>query len=258
MNEVFNIPAGVQAEQGGQSQKRLALVIPTLREAGNIGGLLTRVRSVLDPLKIPYEILVVDDDSGDGTGEITSAIAVKDPRVRLLVRKRVKGLSGAILDGWESTDAGILGVMDADFQHPPELLPELLSAILAGSDLAIGSRFSPGARLGQRNCVRKLVSGVAIWAARPLQWHPIRVHDPLSGFFLVRRHCVERIVFQRSGFKLLLEILVRGRVRSVKEVPLDFGCRRNGASKASLKVALESALLLIRLYVGKGLAWRRA
>src|SRR5208337_3057653 len=116
------------------AQDKLALVIPTLCEAENIGGLLDRVRAVLDPLKIPYEILVVDDDSSDGTGDVVSAIAQRDPRVRLLVRKGERGLSGAILHGWQNTDASILGVMDADLQHPPELLPELLAGILEGRD----------------------------------------------------------------------------------------------------------------------------
>jgi dolichol-phosphate mannosyltransferase len=119
----------------------LALVIPTLREAANLPGLLTDVRSALDPLGIDYEIIVVDDDSRDGTEEIVSAISLEDPRVRLLVRKGERGLSGAVLYGWQHTDAAILGVMDADLQHPPELLAALVSAILAGNDMAIGSRY---------------------------------------------------------------------------------------------------------------------
>jgi len=104
------------ADDRDRAQEKLALVIPTLCEAENIGGLLDSVRAVLDPLNIPYEILVVDDDSSDGTGELVSMISQQDPRVRLLVRKGERGLSGAILHGWQHTDAGILGVMDADLQ----------------------------------------------------------------------------------------------------------------------------------------------
>ena len=109
-----------QSEAGrvDHDQEKLA-VIPTLREADNIGGLLGNVRTVLDPLRIDYEILVVDDDSRDGTEEIVSAIAQKDPRVRLLVRKGERGLSGAVLYGWRQTDAGILGVMDDPTPAPP-------------------------------------------------------------------------------------------------------------------------------------------
>jgi dolichol-phosphate mannosyltransferase len=234
-----------------RAPEKLALVIPTLCEEENIGGLLAHVRSVLDPVKLPYEILVVDDDSPDGTGAAVSAVAVADPRVRLLVRKGERGLSGAVLHGWENTDAAILGVMDADLQHPPELLPQLLSAIREGSDIAIGSRYTPGGDLGQWNPIRKFLSAAAVWATWPLQRARMKAKDPMSGFFLVRRECVEGVTFQRSGFKLLLEVLVRGRIRSVAEVPFAFGLRYRGASKANLKVGWDYALLLVRLYAGR-------
>jgi len=230
---------------------KLGLVIPTLCEAENIGGLLNHVRSVLDPLKIPYEILVVDDDSSDGTGDVVSAISAADPRVRLLVRRGERGLSGAILHGWQNTDATVLGVMDADLQHPPELLPELLSSIKDGRDLAIGSRYTAGGDLGSWNPVRKMLSTAAVWVTWPLQRREMRAKDPMSGFFMVRRRCLPFGAFQKSGFKLLLEILVRGRIQSVKEVPFAFGLRYRGASKANVKVAWDYALLLLRLYAGK-------
>jgi dolichol-phosphate mannosyltransferase len=240
-----------KVERNEPALEKLALVIPTLCEAENIGGLLDHIRSVLDPLKTPYEILVVDDDSSDGTGDLVSAITLQDPRVRLLVRKGERGLSGAILHGWKNTDAAILGVMDADLQHPPELLPQLLSAIQDGRDIAIGSRYTPGGDLGQWNPVRKFLSAAAVWVTWPLQKARLRAKDPMSGFFLVRRECVEQVAFQRSGFKLLLEVLVRGHLRSVAEVPFAFGLRYRGASKANFKVAWDYALLLLRLYAGK-------
>ena len=241
-----------------RAREKLALVIPTLCEAGNIGGLLDHVRSVLDPLEIPYEILVVDDDSRDGTGEVVSAIALEDPRVRLLVRKGERGLSGAVLYGWQRTDAAILGVMDADLQHPPELLPQLLSAILAGRDLVIGSRYTPGGGLGEWNPARKFISAAAVWVTWPIQRAGIRAKYPMSGFFLVRRHCLEQVMFQPTGFKLLLDVLVRGRIQSIEEVPFIFGQRYRGASKANFKVAWEYARLLARLYAGRFGFARRA
>ena len=143
---------------------KLGLVIPTLCEAENIGGLLDHVIAVLNPLEIHYEILVVDDDSNDGTGDVVMAIASKDPRVRLIVRKGERGLSGAVLDGWRQTDADVLGVMDADLQHPPELLPRLFEAVSEGNDMAIGSRYTPGGELGRWNPWRKLLSAAAVWA----------------------------------------------------------------------------------------------
>jgi dolichol-phosphate mannosyltransferase len=233
------------------AHERLALVIPTLREAANLPGLLTGVRSVLDPVGIGYEIIVVDDDSRDGTEEIVSAIGHEDPRVRLLVRKGERGLSGAVLYGWRHTDASILGVMDADLQHPPELLSALVSAILAGNDLAIGSRYTAGGEVGQWNPIRKWLSTVAVWATWPIQRAGIRAKDPMTGFFLLRRECIDGIEFQPSGFKLLLEILVRGHIRSVAEVPLAFGSRSRGASKANFKVGWDYAKLLARLYAAR-------
>ncbi len=230
---------------------KLVLVIPTLCEAGNIGGLLRHIRSVLDPQGIPYEIVVVDDDSPDGTGDAVSAIAREDARVRLIVRKGERGLSGAVLDGWRNTSADVLGVMDADLQHPPELLPQLYNAVAAGRDLAIGSRYTPGGDLGGWNPMRRLLSTAAVWATWPLQRRRLRAKDPMSGFFMVRRRCVEGIEFQRTGFKLLLEILVRARLGSVEEVPFVFGSRFRGASKANMRVAIDYGRLLARLYRGK-------
>ena len=240
--------AATRTQPGKEPPERLALVIPTLREADNIGGLLHHIRTVLDPLKMAYEILVVDDDSRDGTEEIVSDISQKDPRVRLLIRKGERGLSGAVFYGWRHTDASILGVMDADLQHPPELLPKLIAAIFAGNDMAICSRYTAGGQVGKWNPVRKWLSMAAIWATWPIQRPGIRAHDPMTGFFLVRRACIDGIAFQPAGFKLLLEILVRGRLRSVAEVPLSFGSRAQGASKANFKVGWDYAKLLARLY----------
>jgi dolichol-phosphate mannosyltransferase len=247
------MPARKEAKQPlGQSARaaseKLALVIPTLHEAESLRGLLARVLQVLDGMDIPCEVLVVDDDSRDGTAEMVAEIARQDGRVRLLVRKGKTGLSGAILHGWQNTDAGILAVMDADLQHPPEVLPQLCKCLLEGRDLAIGSRYARGGGLGEWNPVRRLISYVAVAATFPVQRRGLRARDPLSGFFTVRRHCVEDVAFRTAGFKLLLEILVRGRVRSVGEVPFVFGRRSAGRSKASLRVAWQYLLLLFELY----------
>ena len=238
------LPAG----EGESTREKLALTIPTLREAENLRGLLGHIRSVLDPVGFPYEIIVVDDDSRDGTEDIVNSISQEDPRVRLLIRRGQRGLSGAVLYGWQNTDATIVGVMDADLQHPPELLPKLIAAIRQPRDLVIGSRYTPGGSLADWNVVRKLISAVAGWVTWPVQRSGLRAKDPMSGYFLVRRACLENIPFQSAGFKLLLEVLVRARLRSVEEVPFVFGQRSRGASKATVKVAVDYARLLARLY----------
>jgi dolichol-phosphate mannosyltransferase len=246
--DIMESECRTQDETGASNRETLALIIPTLNEAQNIRNVLNRVRSVLDPVDIDYEILVVDDDSSDGTGEIVSAIGLEDPRVRLIVRKGAKGVAGATLLGWENTDASIVGAMDADLQHPPELVPALVAEILAGHDVAIGSRYADGGSLGNWNLPRKLLSNAALWVAMPVQRKQIRAKDPTAGYFLVRRECIDQIQFQRTGFKLLLDVLVRGRIRSIKEIPYTFESRHHGASKATFKVACEYAGLLARLY----------
>jgi dolichol-phosphate mannosyltransferase len=230
---------------------KLGLVIPTLNEAGNIGVLLSHVRSVLDSQKIPFEIIVVDDDSKDGTGDLVSAIAIEDPRVRLIVRKGEKGLSGAVIDGWAASDAAVLGVMDADLQHPPEMLSALYAAVRDGKDIAVGSRYTAGGGVGKWNFFRRFLSAAAVWATLPIQHAGARAKDPMSGFFMIRRECLEGVRLQREGFKLLLDVLVRGRARSLQEVPIAFGVRSQGASKANFKVGWDYARLLMKLY-----AWR--
>ncbi len=242
-------PGAIEDRPG--AQLKLALVVPTLNEEANIGQLIGRARAALDSAQVPFEILVVDDDSRDATAAVVSAMAEDDPRVRLIVRKGERGLSGAILDGWRNTDAGILGVIDADLQHPPELLPALYRAVQDGRDLAIGSRYTPGGGIGDWNGFRKLLSSAAIWATWPLQHRGARAKDPMSGFFLVRRNCVEGVAFQRSGFKLLLDVLIRGHIGTVEEIPFAFGLRSGGESKANLKVGWDYARLLARLYARK-------
>ncbi len=234
------------AEQPAASQK-LALVIPTLCEAANLPTLLERIRASLEPLGIDYEVIVVDDDSRDGTERIVQESSRQDARVRLLVRKGARGLAGAVIHGWEHTDADVLGVMDADLQHPPELLPELWQSLQA-ANVAVASRYAPHGSLPNWNRFRHLLSQAAITMTWPLQRPGIRVRDPMSGYFLLRREVIQGLALHRQGFKILLEILVRGNIRRAVEVPFTFGHRHAGRSKASLKVGLEYLGLLARLW----------
>jgi dolichol-phosphate mannosyltransferase len=226
---------------------KLALVVPTLHEVANIEKVLQRIRCSLDPLGIPYELIVVDDDSRDGTAEVVQKISDSDPRVRLLVRRNARGLGGAVLHGWERSEAEIVGVVDADLQHPPELLPQLWKAIESGVDVALASRYAEHGSLRNWHPVRHGVSRLAIWMTLPLQKRAIHVQDPMSGFFLVRRACIRNVRLETQGFKILLEILVRGNVESVTEVPFSFGRREAGNSKAGIKEGLDYLFLLGRL-----------
>ena len=230
-----------------EASHQLGLVIPTLNEAGNIPVLLGRIRQSLSTTAIDYEIIVVDDDSQDGTAEVANEFAKQDPHVRVLVRKRERGLAGAVIHGWSQTGADLLSVIDADLQHPPEVLPSLLAPVLDGADLAIASRYANGNGVGEWNKFRLFVSRAGTLATAPLQRKNLRVKDPLSGFFVVRRESIDGISLQPEGFKILLEILVKGRIRKAVEVPFQFGIRHAGESKANFKVALHYFTLLGKL-----------
>ncbi|MGA8529811.1 MAG: glycosyltransferase, partial [Acidobacteriaceae bacterium] len=159
--------AGTFLGHVGSCPPALALIIPTLREARNIRPLLCRVRTALDPCDLSYEVIVVDDDSGDGIDDAIAEIAATDSRIRLIVRRGERGLAGAVLRGWAETDAALLAVMDADLQHPPELLPHLWAELDAGADIVVGSRYASGGSLRGWTPLRHLISKIAVWMTLP-------------------------------------------------------------------------------------------
>jgi dolichol-phosphate mannosyltransferase len=231
----------------GISEKRFALVVPTLNETGNIDKLLCELTNALSETQYKYEIIVVDDGSTDGTVEQVRDWTQRDPRVRLLSRAGERGLAGAVLYGWSQSRASLLGVIDADLQHPPELLPKLLKAA-EQADIVIASRYARNNGTKGWNPVRAAVSRMSTLAAAPLiSKKHLRVTDPMSGFFVIHSRCIEGLSFQTTGFKLLLEILVRGRIQTAQEVPYHFGVRRAGRSKANAAVAVHYLHLLGRL-----------
>jgi dolichol-phosphate mannosyltransferase len=224
-----------------------ALVLPTLNEAGNIDEALDQVIGALRETRREFEVLVVDDGSTDGTVERVREWSKRDARVRLLTRTGERGLAGAVLYGWSQTRANLLGVMDADLQHPPQLLPKLLKDV-ERADIAIASRYAESDGTKGWNPLRALVSRLSTLAAVPLiSKKNLQVTDPMSGFFVIRRHCIDGLTFQTSGFKLLLEVLVRGHIRKIREIPYHFGVRHAGRSKANATVAFQYLHLLGRL-----------
>lgn len=229
------------------SENRFALVVPTLNEAGNIDKVLGELTDALSETQWEYEIVVVDDGSTDGTVEQAREWTRQDSRIRLFSRAGERGLAGAVLYGWSQSSANLLGVIDADLQHPPELLPELLKAA-EQSDIAIASRYARNQGTKGWNPLRAVVSRLSTLAAAPLIGKKnLGVTDPMSGFFVVHRRCIAGLTFQTTGFKLLLEVLVRGRIQRAREVPYHFGLRRAGKSKANATVAFHYLHLLGRL-----------
>ncbi len=210
----------------------LSIVIPTYNERDNVVAIASRIQASL-PAGTGYEILFVDDSSDD-TPEVLKQLAKKDSHVRWFHRSNRRGLAQAVAEGIEASDSEYIIVMDADLQHPPEILP-LIVERLRQYDVVIPSRFIPGGSDGGLNGWRKLVS----WVARKLANLAIRrlrdISDSTSGYFGLRRAVVDHIRLEPVGWKILLEILVKGKYRTVHELPYSFAVRDQGVSKMCLR-----------------------
>jgi len=234
----------------------LTVIVPTRNEEATIDELLTRVDRSLSAAQLDFEVLVVDD-SDDETPARVRGRRGAGSSVRLLHRsadERVGGLAGAVQAGIDATsDTRVLAVMDGDLQHPPELLPVLVGAVRDGADVAVASRYveDGGGVAGLDGGGRRLTSLAARGAARLFLRRARTVEDPLSGFFAVRRDVVAEAPLRASGFKILLEILVRGRWARVREVPLRMERRLGGASKAGAAQGVAYGRQLARLVVAE-------
>lgn len=224
----------------------LSLVLPTYNEAANITSLIDVLDAVLH--EVPHEIIVVDDDSPDGTWKVAEGLRMKHPSLRVLRRRGRRGLSSAVVEGFDMARGDILAVMDADGQHDGELLLKLVAQIRAGAGVAIGSRYVPGGNVGEwisgRRFISRMGTNVAGWLSR------VPVSDPLGGFFMLRTPLFRKIrpSLRPTGFKILLEILANiPSETKVREVPLVFRMRLHGTSKLSFRVHCEFLLQVLRL-----------
>lgn len=209
----------------------LSVVVPTYNEAENAAPLVQRVTTAL--AGIDFELIVIDD-STDGTERVLEDLARVEPRLRVVHRAGRRGLATAVTEGIGLAKGDVVCVLDADLQHPPEALPALPEALeQTGADLAIASRYVPGGSYAF-GVGRRIVSRVATILAWTLLGRARSVSDPLSGFFAFRRTVVDGVPLRPMGFKILLEILVRGRVARVVEVPYRFEARGAGESKLTL------------------------
>ena len=232
----------------------LSLIVPTLNEAANLPTLVRFVERALRG--ISHEILVVDDSSTDGTAEVAEALRCRHPRLRVIRRTRDFGLSAAIIHGFREARGAFLGVIDADLQHDPRILPELIGA-LSDHDVAIGSRYAFRGRTCGWSWLREAQSRLASWVTRRALRIPTR--DPLSGFFVLRRSVFEEVesVLSSRGWKLLLEILASAPYARVAEVPFTFRPRRQGQTKMTWRVVAawgRSLVELRRTFRCRGLA----
>lgn len=218
-----------------QPTPSVSVISPTFREAGNLPELIRRLDQVRAGLAVPFELLIIDDNSTDGTEQIIRNL--NRDWVHLVVRKNVRGLSSAVLEGLRQARHDVAVVIDADLSHPPETIPALVRAIADGADFALGSRYVPGGSTDAGwGLFRWLNSRVATLLARPLT----SVKDPMSGFFAIRRDTLARAAsLDPIGYKIGLELLVRCRCRTVREIPIHFADRKAGQSKLSIKEQLR-------------------
>jgi dolichol-phosphate mannosyltransferase len=210
----------------------LSVIVPTYEEKENLRELLTRVLATFARLDEPAELLIVDDNSPDGTAAAAESLAAElgaGERVRVLLRTEDRGLAKAVIAGFAAARGDVLVVMDADLSHPPELLADMLAAIRGGADVAVGSRYVAGGGTVDWPWWRQVISRVAAMLARPL----VGFRDTTSGFFALRRASLEGVELKPRGYKIGLEIIARLRRPRVVEVPFIFRDRRFGSSKLS-------------------------
>jgi dolichol-phosphate mannosyltransferase len=224
-------------------------VVPTFNERHNLADLIAQLTALLDPeLGDDYELIVVDDDSPDRTWELAAELSARYPKLRVLRRQHERGLSTAVIRGWQVARGDILAVIDADLQHPPEATVDLLRAMTRGADLAVGSRHIEGGGVSDWSVFRRILSrGAQLLGLMLLPGVLGRVSDPMSGYFMVRRAAIAGVTLSPLGYKILVEVIGRGKVRWIAEVGYVFRERAEGASKVTWRVYLDYLRHLVRL-----------
>lgn len=228
----------------------LSLILPTYNEAENLPELLPKLRDVLK--NIPHEIIIVDDDSPDGTWRMAQEMAVGREDLHVIRRIGRRGLSSAVVEGFLVAKGDVLAVMDADGQHDLSLLPKLHDAVRNGANIAVGSRYVEGGSVGmwdeRRHFLSRLATKLAIGVCK------VRVCDPMSGFFALDRGTFEAALprLNPKGFKILLDLLVHvPPATKAVEIPFTFGMRRHGESKLSRRVQIEFLEYLYDVTMGR-------
>lgn len=233
---------------------QLSLIIPTYNESRNVGELVGRLAALLDGQlgRGGYELIVVDDDSPDRTWELALALTAQVPQLRVIRRVGERGLSTAVIRGWQAARGDVLAVIDADLQHPPEVVGELYQRIQGGADLAVASRNVEGGGVSNWSATRRALSrGAQLLGLLILPGVLGRVSDPMSGYFALRRRVIAGVPLSPLGYKILIEVIGRGRLGTVAEVGYVFRERHEGESKVTWRLYVEYLHHLLRLRLAK-------
>jgi dolichol-phosphate mannosyltransferase len=233
----------------GVASVRFSLVIPTYNEAGNLPVLIDQLEGLLDPvLGDSYEIIVVDDDSPDRTWEVAARLAETHPKVRVMRRQDQRGLSTAVVRGWQVARGEVLGVMDADLQHPADINLALLGEIDRGAELATASRHVEGGGVSDWSLTRRLLSrGAQLLGLLVLPEVLGRLTDPMSGYFMLRRSKLAGVKLDPLGYKILIEVVARCKPAWIGEVGYVFRERTAGESKVTSGLYAQYLLHLLKL-----------
>ena len=229
----------------------LSVVLPSYNEAENIPVIVGRIGDALGGLA--HEIIVVDDDSPDGTAAVTRAVARAHPHARCIRRVGRRGLSGACVEGMMAANAPVIVVMDADMQHDETRLPAMLAEIADGADLVVGSRYLEGVKAGGGFHKRARARGSELATSLANMITGRYTTDPMSGFFMLRRDVADRVAgsVSREGFKILFDIVSRcGAELDIREVPFVFRERMAGESKLGFLVTIQFLGLLVSRFTG--------
>ncbi len=227
----------------------LSLILPTYQEKDNIEKIIIILANLLDDVIAgKYELIVVDDNSPDRTWEVASKMTEEYPQLQVMRRIEEKGLSTAVIRGWQAARGEFLGVIDADLQHPPETVLKLLAEMGRGADLAVASRHVLGGGVSDWSLSRRFLSrGAQMLGLIILPGAIGRLSDPMSGYFMVRRDAIINVPLSPIGYKILIEVVARGKIRWIAEVGYVFQERKSGASKVTKKQYIEYIQHLLRL-----------
>lgn len=224
----------------------LSIIVPTYNEKKNIEELAKRIFDALKPHYVKYELMIIDDNSPDGTAEFAEHLKLKYD-IQIVRRPRKISLASAVINGFKLAHGDIFCVMDADLSHPPEVLYEMYRKIeKEGVDVVVGSRLVSGGGAQRWPWYRRAVSIVAQSLARPLT----NIKDNTSGFFMLKKSVIERANLNPVGFKILMEVLAKGTYDKAVEYPIIFADREGGKSKLGLKQIFEYLKQLSIIYAG--------
>jgi dolichol-phosphate mannosyltransferase len=246
---VLQVPDRPQFHEVGEEKLRFSLILPTYKESQNIENIVQILSNLLDGyMPGQYELIVVDDNSPDLTWKVAQGLLGDYPQLRVMRRESEKGLSTAVIRGWQAARGEILGVIDADLQHPPEVLLQLLQEMERGADLAVASRHVEGGGVSEWSVVRRFLSRGAQMLGLIILPEVIgRLSDPMSGYFMVRRSAIVGVPLSPVGYKILIEVAARGRVRWIAEAGYVFRERTAGESKVTWKQYVEYIQHLLQL-----------